>query len=78
MRKPYVAFPAAEPDTDHPSAETRPLCETDALLRRNGYVIHSRPNGAEATWSLGVWREGVPVYTQTVALQRVESPESRA
>ena len=36
---------------EHPSQSKSRCCEEDQLLRRNGYVIHSRPKQGEAIWS---------------------------
>ena len=69
---PFVLFPDPEPERPHPTRETYRSGGNDAKLRRHGYVIFARPNGKEPLWSLGTWRPGDPVYTQSEALARVD------
>jgi hypothetical protein len=55
---------------DHPFRDRSGRFETDALLRRYGFTIHSRRNGAEPVWSLGG-----ELYAEAEALSRLDDDE---
>ncbi|WP_220089935.1 hypothetical protein, partial [Pseudomonas aeruginosa] len=47
---PQLVQDAKAADTGHPSVETRTFHAGDDWLRKNGFVIHSRPKTGEPIW----------------------------
>lgn len=50
----------------HPTQEQRSLQATDALLRRHGFLIYSRPRSGDNVWELGA---GGQRYNEREALR---------